>query len=167
MPSQTPRIPVLLRLETNSMKKIIYTASNGTLVVIHPTRNTYPVLEDLSDEECLERAKKDIPVDAVDFNIVDSSEIPLDRSYRGAWVNLNGKIEHCLIKAKHILKDKLRMERKPLLESLDVKFMRAIEEGDTSSLKSIKEEKQRLRDITNLPSIESAKTIEDLKKVVI
>ena len=51
-------------------------------------------------------------------------------------------------KAKAITKDRLRAERKPLLEAQDVAFQRALESGaDTSAIVA---EKQRLRDITNL-----------------
>jgi hypothetical protein len=51
-------------------------------------------------------------------------------------------------KAKEITKNRLREERKPLLEAQDVLFQRAIEaNADTSAIVA---EKQRLRDITNL-----------------
>lgn len=53
-------------------------------------------------------------------------------------------------KAVEITKIRLRFEREPLLAALDVQFQRAIEAGaDTTA---IVQEKQRLRDITNLPS---------------
>ena len=50
-------------------------------------------------------------------------------------------------KAKEITKEKLRLDRKPLLEAQDVLFQRALETGaDTTDVVA---EKQRLRDITN------------------
>ena len=50
-------------------------------------------------------------------------------------------------KAKIITKEKLRVDRKPLLEAQDVLFQRALEPGaDTTDIVT---EKQRLRDITN------------------
>jgi hypothetical protein len=62
-------------------------------------------------------------------------------------------------KAKEITKDRLRVERKPLLESLDVAFQRALESNaDTSAIVA---EKQRLRDITNL--VDTKNTLEELK----
>jgi hypothetical protein len=62
-------------------------------------------------------------------------------------------------KAKDITKDRLRQERKPLLEAQDVAFQRALESGaDTSSIVA---EKQRLRDITTL--VDTANTVEELK----
>jgi hypothetical protein len=64
-----------------------------------------------------------------------------------------------LNKAKDITKDRLREERKPLLEAQDVAFQRALEEGvDTAAIVA---EKQRLRDITNLA--DQAETLDELK----
>jgi uncharacterized protein YdaT len=62
-------------------------------------------------------------------------------------------------KAKEITKDRLRVERKPLLESLDVAFQRALESNaDTSAIVA---EKQRLRNITK--QVDAITTIEELK----
>jgi len=53
-----------------------------------------------------------------------------------------------LDKAKEIQKDKLRAARKPLLEKLDVDFVRALElGGDTTPITT---QKQALRDVTNI-----------------
>ena len=62
-------------------------------------------------------------------------------------------------KAKDITKDRLRAERKPLLEAQDVLFQRALESNaDTSAIVA---EKQRLRDITTL--VDTANTVDELK----
>lgn len=53
-----------------------------------------------------------------------------------------------LDKAKEIQKDKIRLVRKPLLEKLDVDFVRALETGGNTN--SITAQKQALRDITNI-----------------
>ena len=66
-----------------------------------------------------------------------------------------------LDKAKLIKKNKLRVERKPLLEGLDVDYIRALEVGtDTTEIVA---EKQRLRDITNL--VDDCSTIKELKAI--
>ena len=52
-----------------------------------------------------------------------------------------------LTKAKAITKDRLRADRKPLLEAQDILFNRALE--TSASTTAIVTEKQRLRDITN------------------
>lgn len=64
-----------------------------------------------------------------------------------------------LEKAKKITKDRLRIERAPLLQQLDVKFQMAIEKYQDTT--DIAEEKQRLRDITNL--VNDISTVEELK----
>jgi len=51
-----------------------------------------------------------------------------------------------ITKAKAITKDRLRADRKPLLEEQDILFMKAQEAGSDTS--AIVTEKQRLRDIT-------------------
>jgi hypothetical protein len=68
-----------------------------------------------------------------------------------------------LTKAKEIKKESLRQERKPLLEAQDVAYMRAQEAGENTT--AIVQEKQRLRDITNL--VDSCTTVEELKMVSI
>ena len=64
-------------------------------------------------------------------------------------------------KAKDITKDRLREERKPLLEAQDVLYMRAQEAGEDTT--AIVAEKQRLRDITN--QVDNLNTVEELKAI--
>ena len=64
-----------------------------------------------------------------------------------------------LDKAKDITKERLRIERKPMLEAQDILFMQAQEVGSDTT--AIVAEKQRLRDITNL--VDSCKTTDELK----
>ena len=66
-------------------------------------------------------------------------------------------------KAKEITKDRLRTERKPLLEAQDVAFQRALEAGEDTT--AIVAEKQRLRDITN--QVDSMTTVEELKAATV
>jgi len=66
-------------------------------------------------------------------------------------------------KAKAITKDRLRMERAPLLVAQDVLYMRATEASqDTTAIVS---EKQRLRDITKLA--DDATTLDELKALAV
>ena len=62
-------------------------------------------------------------------------------------------------KAQDITKDRLRVDRKPLLEEQDILFSRALETG--SSTTAIVTEKQRLRDITI--QVDSMSTLDELK----
>tara|TARA_R110000765_G_scaffold274_1_gene759 strand:+ start:4474 stop:4701 length:228 start_codon:yes stop_codon:yes gene_type:complete len=66
-------------------------------------------------------------------------------------------------KAKVITKDRLRADRKPLLEAQDILFMQAQESGaDTTAIVA---EKQRLRDITD--SADSCTTTDQLKALTV
>lgn len=66
-------------------------------------------------------------------------------------------------KAKAITKDRLRVERTPLLQAQDVAFQRALESGaDTTAIVA---EKQRLRDVTQLA--DSATTLDELKAITV
>ena len=62
-------------------------------------------------------------------------------------------------KAKDITKDRLREERKPLLEAQDIAYMKAQEAGEDTA--AIVTEKQRLRDITD--TVDSMTTLDELK----
>jgi len=62
-------------------------------------------------------------------------------------------------KAKVITKDRLRTERKPLLEAQDILFNRALEENKDTS--AIVKEKNRLRDITK--KVNKMTTLKQLK----
>tara|TARA_Y100000034_G_scaffold58394_1_gene71185 strand:- start:768 stop:992 length:225 start_codon:yes stop_codon:yes gene_type:complete len=68
-----------------------------------------------------------------------------------------------LDKAKDITKERLRFDRKPLLEAQDVLFMQAQESGvDTTDIVA---EKQRLRDITK--DVDSCITTDELKALTV
>ena len=62
-------------------------------------------------------------------------------------------------KAQEITKERLRVDRKPLLEAQDILYMRAQEAGSDTS--AIATEKQRLRDITE--QVDSMTTLDELK----
>ena len=62
-------------------------------------------------------------------------------------------------KAQTITKDRLRFDRKPLLEAQDILFMKAQEAGTSTT--AIGTEKNRLRDITN--QVDSMSTLDELK----
>ena len=129
--------------------RIIYTTDEGTVAVLIPTDECGLSIEEI--------AAKDVP-EGKEYKIVDVSELSSDRTFRNAWV-LDNEITVDILKAKVITKNKLREQRKPLLEAQDILFMQAQESGSDTS--SIVTEKQRLRDITN--QVDSMTTVEELK----
>ena len=68
-----------------------------------------------------------------------------------------------IAKAKVLTKDRLRLDRKPLLEAQDVLFMKAQEAGTSTT--AIVTEKNRLRDITN--QVDSMTTTTQLKAATV
>ena len=68
-----------------------------------------------------------------------------------------------ITKAKVITKDRLRADRKPLLEAQDILFMKAQEAGSATT--DIVTEKHRLRDITN--QVDSMTTTDELKAATV
>lgn len=115
--------------------------------------------------EQIEQHAQDITTsekDFISYRIVsDDSLIPKDRYFRNAWTDDNptDTVDIDMNKAINIKKDKLREIRKPLLEKLDVEYIKALEQADSDKITTIINKKQELRDITNnLPD-----NIEDLK----
>ena len=66
-------------------------------------------------------------------------------------------------KAKAIWKNKWREARKPLLASLDIEFMKAVETADTEKQAEIAVQKQALRDVTLIEIV--GNTTEEIKAV--
>jgi hypothetical protein len=66
-------------------------------------------------------------------------------------------------KAKEITKERLRIERKPLLEKQDVLFNKALEQNLSTT--NIIVEKNRLRNITN--EVDNLTTLEELKNITV
>ena len=139
------------------MRKIIFTRTDGGISLVYPVRNTLG--ETLTtDAEIEQRAWDKLPEDAINPQFVDETEIPTDRTFRNAWKD-EGGIKVDMVKAKDLTKDRLRNERKPLLEAQDVAFQRALESG--ASTAAIVSEKQRLRDITK--QVDGITSLDELK----
>lgn len=78
-------------------------------------------------------------------------------------VEIKGKsLEINLSKAREKTRARLRAERRPLLEELDVQFQRSLEKSSKINT-SIVAEKNRLRNITSL--VDSCGTLEELSKL--
>jgi len=94
--------------------------------------------------------------------------IPTDRAFRNAWSDVTPElsIDVDMIKARDIQRDRIRAIRKPLLESLDVKSIQALESGDAATVASVVAQKKTLRDLPTDPRIDAAQTLRDLKAIL-
>lgn len=89
-----------------------------------------------------------------------------DRTFRNAWKDGPGKPDVDMPKAREIHRDRLRIMRQPLLEALDVEYLKADEEGRDHDKRGITARKQALRSVTDDARIELAETPEALKAAV-
>lgn len=102
-----------------------------------------------------------IKIGATSYSATDY-EVPSERTFREGWEAnaATGVISVNMTKAKEIWRDKLRQERKPRMEALDVEYMKALEAGTGAA--EIAAQKQTLRDITNDSRIDAATTPDEL-----
>ena len=108
--------------------------------------------------------QKSVPPNHVYF-ITDRSNIPENPLFRHAWVlDSTGVIVHDIERAKEIWRGFWRAVRASLLKDLDVKVMRAMEEGDSDTQKSLVEQKKELRDVTTT-DLSTVTTIDELQAV--
>lgn len=97
------------------MNRILYPTPDGGVAIVIPTG-------ELPIEEV---AKKDVP-EGVPYTIVDATEIPADRTFRGAWVAGDGCVEHDLDRCKAIGHDMRRTQREAEFAPFDAIIMKQI-----------------------------------------
>jgi hypothetical protein len=138
------------------MKRIIYTNNDGGVSIIVPTPEA---LVFMTIEEI---AVKDVP-DGLTYEIVETSAISSDRTFRGAW-ELDGKIIQVNnVKATDIAKNKLREWREPEFVKNDVTIQNALADDDAVSKDAAIARRTFLRD---LPEQCDGKDVEELKVIV-
>ena len=96
-----------------------------------------------------------------DVRDASSLTVPTDRTFRGAWQFNGDAVEVDMAAALAIHKDKLRAERAPRLDQLDIDFMQALEAGTITT--QIATDKQTCRDITDDARLAAATTPDALK----
>lgn len=138
-----------------SEKRIIYVNSEGGVSVVIPASG-------ITIERCIKDIPKGIP-----YTIVSVKDVPSDRSFRNAWKIKGKKIAVNMEKAREIQKNCVREERKPLLEALDIEYVKALEAGDSKRAAQAAQDKQLLRDATESQLFEEAQTPEELKMVTV
>lgn len=118
---------------------IVYTNEMGGTSVCYPTG-------ELPIDVLQARA---VPEGVQSFIIAEDTLPAHANDFFNAWEQTDGVVTVNFSKAQTLTKARLRFERTALLAAQDVLFQRALETGgDTAAIVA---EKQRLRDITNLP----------------
>ena len=99
----------------------------------------------------------------VSWKIVDVTDIPTDRTFRGAWVHDGEKFDHDMDKARQIHLTRIRHDRTEYLGKLDRDWNRAHGQGKTAEAQQIEDERQRMRDVPTTIPLDQATTVEELK----
>jgi len=102
----------------------------------------------------------------INGDVRDASSLTMPasgREFRAAWQFDGDTIDIDMVKARDMVRDRIRSERGPEFEKLDVQFFRAMEEGGATE--PIAQRKQKLRDAPNHPKIDEATTPEELSAI--
>jgi hypothetical protein len=129
------------------MKTVIYPQENNKLAIM-AILVTESTIEDI--------VRKSVP-ENTPYTIVENLEIITEfldcYEYRDGQAVINYEW------AKEIQKNKWREMRKPILEKLDIEFMKALETGNQQNIQEIANKKQELRDVTKTLLIDNLDTI--------
>lgn len=90
---------------------IIYKSNEGGVTIVIPAIDSGLTIEEI--------AVKDVP-QGTDFEIIDISEIPTDRTFRNAWEKNGSSIVHNMNKVKSIAHGKRREMRAKEFAPLDI-----------------------------------------------
>ena len=132
------------------MKYIVYAQENKQIATATVIEEFQEVIEDIVHKIVPPNASYKI-VESLDVDNTFFNAYEFDQS-SGAIINME--------KAKEIWKNKFRETRKPILENLDIEYMKALENNDTVKQQEIASMKQQLRDVT---AVELPDNLEDLK----
>lgn len=136
-------------------KRIVFQRQDGGVSVVIPVASL----------DIHEIARQAVPP-GTSYSVLEETEIPSDRYFRSAWTYNGESVVIDMAKAREVHKDRIRADRKPLLEALDIEFMRAVELGDAEKQAEISAKKQELRDATTHPGIAVASTPDELRAVI-
>ncbi len=113
-------------------------------------------------------AKNNLNPNIKKYIIMTNREYPQhNHDFHDSFEIIDGKIQINMSAARDIIRKKLRPLRDAKFAPLDVAFMRAVERGDVETQKQIGAQKQKLRDITEHPAINTATTVEELRDITL
>lgn len=150
--------------------RFIYSYNGGVAICVAASKKDLErVLGKLTDEEYREHVLSRSLPEGVSRNgitfVSDDWTPSFNRTFRNAWELKEGEIIVSMPKARDLQRDKIRAERGPELTALDVAFMRSIEQREPTE--GIVRRKQALRDAPAHPSIELAKTPDELSVITL
>jgi len=131
------------------MSKIIYQNSDGTVSVVTPSGEV--PIEDLP-----------ATLGLTDYEIVEDSVIPLDRTFRNAWVKTGATVVEDLTKSKEVGHELRRAARSEEFKPHDELISKQIPGADTDAAEAARAT-IRTKYTTMQTSIDNAATTADIK----
>jgi len=98
-------------------QRIIYINKEGGVSVVVPAPNNGLSVQEIAD--------KDVPA-GISYEIVDTTIVPSDRTFRNAWRKGAGKVDVDLPEAKLIAHDKRRVKRSEEYKVVDTDNMNVV-----------------------------------------
>ncbi len=134
-------------------KRIIYKNTSGGVSVIIPATDSGLTVEEI--------AAKDVPT-GVAYEIIDTSDLPSDRTFRNAWRKKGRNVSEDVTAAKAIAHEKRRAMRDEEMIPLDVEATIPI----LSKKAEAKRQKVRDKNAALQERIDSAADVGELKKLM-
>ena len=142
-------------------KVIVYSTVDSDVVVIYPLENERARLG-LSEQEMVEFViQQSVPVGVTPL-VIESSELPAHRPFRGSWRISGGAVVNDMPAALNIRKAQIRLERSDILATLDIEWSRAVAGGNQTLADSVEANRQIARDATSHPALAASTTVEEL-----
>jgi hypothetical protein len=137
------------------MKVFIFNDDDGYMAIGTPFYQPY-MNDEEKDNFLIQAIQKSVPkkLDGSDrpVFIKTQEELKVADIFIDAFsINeIDGSIFFNIPRAIELKKKEFRLRRKPILEKLDIDFMKALEIADSTAISEIVAKKQVLRDITNI-----------------
>lgn len=133
-------------------------------VIVYPLNDTVAV-EIIGHGYTVDDVLPRCPAGAV---VIEDSQLPQDRYFRGAWALGQGAVNVNMVKARDIHVAKLKEKREKKLKDLDIEWSKALGQKKQKDADDIEAKRQALRDfpVTLKPQIDAAQTPEALKAII-
>lgn len=136
---------------------IAYTRPDGGVSVIIPAPDAKLPTE--SEADFMARVAKAVPPDAT--NVTQVETLP-SRTFRNAWKVEGGAVAHDMVKARALKMAEIRKDRDARLAASDIAYMRAQEQNKVLEIAALKGQRQALRDLPEVVSLDGINDVATL-----
>jgi len=146
------------------MKRIVCTRPDGGISIVVPAISVDDP-PSFTEAEALQRARANVPSDAVSTRDVEASALPSSRVFRDAWVLSGASIVVDMPRARTIHRERIRQRAAVLIARADADWISAEQNHDNAAKAAALARKLALVAAPNDPAIAAATTPEQLAAV--